>query len=217
MKVGCVLQARMGSSRLPGKSLMPLGGPSLLEHCLVRARRIAPAVVATSTEPEDQAIAAECARLEAPCFRGSHHNVLERFCQAGAAHGFEVICRLTGDNPLVPPERVRSGVELLLGSGSDYVRSRGSEAGTHAEVVTLAALQKSLELTSELDHLEHVTLFVAERPDLFKIAYLDVTEPEMPLRWTLDTAEDYRFLNGVFGRVAAPLELTLEQARAMAP
>lgn len=207
----------MGSSRLPGKSLMrlpPGTGPTLLEHCVRRGEAVAPVVVATTTLGEDDALETECARLGVPCFRGSALNVLERFCGAAEAHGFEVVCRLTGDNPLLVAWRIRAAVERLLSTGCDYVRTEGSEPGTHAEVITLAALRRSLAEAVEREALEHVTWYAARHRERFRVESLPVVVSGVPGRWTLDTAEDFEFLCGLFAAVERPLELTLEQARA---
>ncbi len=106
MKPVAIIQARMGSSRLPGKVLMDLGGETVLARVvrrLQRCREIAKLVVATTTLPADDAIVAECERLEIACFRGSENDVLDRYYRAAQAHGAEAIVRITSDCPAIDP------------------------------------------------------------------------------------------------------------------
>lgn len=214
-KLGCIIQVRLGSTRLPGKALKPLPpprGPSLLEHVVSRARRLFPTVVATTTLSQDDPLVQECERLEVRYFRGSPGNVLQRFCQAAEFYRFETVCRLTGDNPLLDPQRLERAAAMLVESGCDYVRSRGSEPGTHAEVMTRKALERALELATEPAHNEHVTTLMLERQDLFQVRYLDLQPAAVPRRWTLDTPQDYARLSSIFAQAEEPLELQLEQA-----
>ena len=196
--IGIILQARMRSTRLPGKILMPLGSRSLLEHILVRLRRLrhpALTVIATSDAPQDEVVAQFCAARAVACFRGSEHNVLDRYYHCALRYGFRHIVRLTGDNPFLDIEELGSLIDLHLAQGSDFAHSFPQlPVGCGAEIFTFAALEKSWREGAAAHHLEHVDEYMLEHPELFATALLRVNgdkhRPEV--RLTIDTPEDYQ-------------------------
>lgn len=194
--IGVVLQARMGSTRLPGKVLMGVRGKSMLDHILFRLTRLnrpAKIVVATSVEPEDNPIKELCYDKAIECFKGSEADVLERYYLCAKKYGFENIVRLTGDNPFVDIEELDRLIELHLASKADYSHSFGElPVGVGAEIFSFEALERSHREGTEENHREHVNEYIQEHPELFKTSVLTVPdEKKRPgLRLTVDTEED---------------------------
>lgn len=188
----------MGSTRLPGKILMPLDGHSLLEHILIRISGLkheSTLVVATGSSPNDDAVEVLCRRLGVECFRGSEPNVLERYYECAKAYGFEHVVRLTADNPFTDVDELDNLIDLHLSSGSDFSHSLSSlPAGVGAEIFTVAALAKSYCEGKAPHHLEHVDEYLLENPGVFKTSILDVPQSKRrpDIRLTVDTEEDYR-------------------------
>ena len=202
-----ILQARMGSSRLPGKVLLPLAGaPMLLRQVerLRRVRRIDALVVATSSDPSDEPIAALCREQGIDCARGSLNDVLERFYRAAGERDATHVVRLTGDCPLTDPAVIDRLVEFYLAGGYDYASNALEPSypdGLDAEVFSMAALttaHREAELPSDR---EHVTRFIHRRPERFRAGVLRCERDLSALRWTVDEPEDYRFAAAVYERL----------------
>lgn len=197
MKLGIIIQARMGSTRLPGKVLCPLGEKSLLEHILFRLsflRNQATVVVATSDQERDNVIAEFCQKHGVECFRGSETNVLERYYRSARSYGFVQVVRLTGDNPFPDVEELDRLIELHTSSGSDFSHSLASlPVGVGAEIFTFSALETAFREARAPHHLEHVDEFFLENPGRFSTATLEVPEAKNhpAVRLTVDTEEDY--------------------------
>lgn len=195
-RIGMVLQARMGSTRLSGKVLMPLGGTTLLGWIVQRLRGLPwPLVIATSDQVQDDAIARSCEQMDVLCFRGSEQDVLDRYYQCAAAYGFAHVIRLTGDNPCPDTEALRQLVEMHLASAADYSHSIGElPIGVGAEIFKFGALQESWREGRAEHHREHVNEFIIEHPSRFRTVKLDVAPAKHApnLRLTIDTQEDYR-------------------------
>lgn len=196
MSLGIIIQARMGSTRLPGKVLKPIAGKVLLDHVLGRLeglRRDARTVVATSLAPPDDLIEAHCRRRIA-CFRGSELDVLDRYLQCAEQQGFGHVVRLTADNPFTDMVELERLIDLHLDGKYDYTHSFGMmPLGVGAEVFTIDALRISHREGFASNHREHVNEFVQENPQRFKIGVLDVpaTKRAPELCLTVDTLEDY--------------------------
>lgn len=204
--VTCVVQARTGSVRLPGKVLADLGGRPLLAFMLRRLREldVDDVVVATSDRPADDAVA-ELARAEgAAVVRGPEEDVLARFALALDAHPADALVRLTADCPLVDPEVVEEAVGLWDESGADYVSNtlvRTFPDGLDVEVVAAAALRAAAAEATDPVEREHVTPFVYRRPDRFRLRSLRHDEPLGDLRWTVDTDGDLAYVRGLVERL----------------
>jgi spore coat polysaccharide biosynthesis protein SpsF len=204
MKVTAIVQARMGSTRLPGKVLMDLGGWSVLSRVvrrLGRAKFLQQIVVATSVAAADDAVAAECVRLQAPCYRGSEDDVLDRYYQAAKAWPSDAVVRITADCPLIDPEVVGQTIEVFLKEGSDYASNsieRSYPRGLDAEVFTVAALQQNWQEAREPHQREHVTPFFYEHPERFRISSIAAAGDHSRYRLTLDTADDLRLIRAVY-------------------
>lgn len=200
-RVVAILQARVGSTRLPGKVLERIGGHTLLELSIARARaaRCIDAVwLATTERPEDDVLAAEAARLGVPCFRGSEDDVLARYAGAMAAADADVVVRLTADNPLLPTEEVERVVRVFLEADPplDYAANMAAGArrvplGTSVEVARREALERAHREAGATYQREHVMPYLYEESGRFRVL---VTHPEGPdrsaYRVTVDTPED---------------------------
>lgn len=195
--IGAIIQARMGSNRLPGKILKQIGNKPLLEHILYRLSFLqhpAGIVVATTVNPPDDPVEEFCHRNKVTCFRGSEENVLQRYCLAAQAGGFSHVIRLTGDNPFVDTAELDRLIDLHLSANADYSTCvEGLPVGVGAEIFTFAALQDSLEHASAPHHFEHVNEYLLENKDRFRIAYLEIPAAKRSsARLTVDTEGDYR-------------------------
>jgi spore coat polysaccharide biosynthesis protein SpsF len=196
MTTAVIIQARMGSTRLPGKVLKPLAGKPMLAQVIRRARAIpgtGVVAVATSDLAEDDAIAACCRGLDTPCLRGSALDVLARYHGAAAALGASTIVRITSDCPLLSPE-ISGRVLAAAGPGDHYTsncRRRTFPRGLDTEVVPWAALDLAhREATAPADR-EHVMPFLWRQPERFRLRDVVDGVDRSALRWTVDTPEDY--------------------------
>ena len=205
-----ILQARMSSSRLPGKVLRPLGGRPMLARQIERVRRarlLDNLVVATSVEASDDAIAEFCAREKVDCHRGSLDDVLARFHGAARAFGpTDHVVRLTGDCPLSDPTIIDACVALHLANGADYTSNafdRNYPDGLDVEVVRFAALERIAREATEPYEREHVTPRLYRNPQTFSLDALKAPRDLSALRWTVDTPADFAFVERVFAELDA--------------
>jgi spore coat polysaccharide biosynthesis protein SpsF len=203
LRINAIVQARMGSTRLPGKVLMDLGGQSALGRVVRRlecAKFLDQIVVATSVASGDDAIAAECVRLQVPCFRGSEEDVLDRYYRAAQGWPSDAVVRITADCPLIDAEVVDQTIEVFLSSGADY-SSNAQETyplGISAEVFSVAALGRAWREARKEYEREHVTPFFYEHPELFRISSISAHGDYSRYRLTLDTAEDLQLMRAVY-------------------
>jgi spore coat polysaccharide biosynthesis protein SpsF len=197
LTVGAVVQARMGSTRLPGKVFFKIGGRPLLDHVLTRLARLRHehvAIVATSLSPQDDVIAHFCADRPVTCFRGSESDVLSRYAECARAFGLCHVVRLTADNPFTDIDELDRLVALHLESGADYTHSFGMmPLGVGAEIFRREALDRSDRDGRAANHREHVNEYIQENPELFRIVRLEVPETKCcpDLRLSVDTLPDY--------------------------
>ncbi len=204
-RVVVVVQARMGSSRLPGKVLMDLHGRPLLERQIERLRRsLTPdaIVIATSTHAHDDAIADLATTLGIGVFRGDEEDVLARYAGAAAASHADIVVRITADCPLVDPEVLdRCVARLLEDDDLDYVSNtlqRTYPRGLDVEVFTRAVLDRAHHEARDPDDREHVTRFVWRQPERFRLGGVAEREDHSALRWTVDTQEDLDVVRAVY-------------------
>lgn len=204
-RVVAIMQARMSSSRLPGKVLHPLCGRPMFLRQIERLRRckmIDEIIVATSTGPEDGAIADACISEGIPCFRGSLTDVLDRYHEAAAFAGNPThVVRLTADCPLADPEVIDACIDLHLRSAADYTSNtieRHFPKGLDVEVMTANALETAWrEGTSAYDR-EHVTPYLYGHPEQFRLETLKADFDRGDWRWTVDTAADMEVVEAVY-------------------
>ncbi len=201
----CILQARVSSTRLPGKVLEPVLGEPMLARQLERigrARRIDRLVVATSDQPSDDEIERLCGRIGVACHRGSLPDVLDRFHGAASAIAPRHVMRLTGDCPLTDPSVLDALIELHVDGGFDYssnVRPRTYPHGLDAEIFTIELLERAWHEAHTPYEREHVTPFMnAAGRDGVRQGSLVASEDRSELRWTVDHPEDLAFVRAVF-------------------
>ena len=195
---GIILQARMGSTRLPGKILKMFGNKTLLDHIFFRLsflKHPTPIVLATSDLAADDLVERFCIKNNVPCFRGSESNVLERYYLCAKKYGFNNVIRMTGDNPFPDIEELDNLIDLFIATYAEYSNSFGAlPIGVGAEIFTFSALEESYIKAKEPHHLEHVNEYIQEHPEKFKTTLLSVPQiknrPE--LRLTVDTSDDYK-------------------------
>ncbi|MBI5447031.1 MAG: glycosyltransferase family protein [Deltaproteobacteria bacterium] len=206
MKTGIVIQARTGSTRLPGKVLLPVGGRSVLELCAVRAARSKRAgllVIATTDKASDDPIAREAERLGVPCVRGSEEDVLARYRLAALAHDLDVICRVTSDCPLIDPDVLDGVFDVFSGGSYDYVSNalrRTFPRGLDAEVFSRSALERTFAEAKAPEEREHVTPYLYRNPGLFSLGSYEAPVDLSHCRWTVDEAADLEFVRQVAAR-----------------
>jgi len=200
-----LLQARLSSTRLPGKVLLPLAGaPMLLRQIerVRRARRVDQIVVATSLEPSDDPLVDVLKEAGLAVHRGPLADVLARFVGALDVWPADHVVRLTGDCPLIDPEVIDATIALHLGEGADYTHNRydpsGYPKGQDVEVISAAALRRTAAQDRSPEAREHVTWAVRNAPDLYRVARLDPQVDEGQVRWTVDTPDDYEFVRRVY-------------------
>ncbi len=197
--IGIVIQARMGSTRLPGKVLMPIGNRPLLGHILMRLDRLratVQVVVATSTAARDDAVAAYCRQVGGSCFRGDESDVLDRYYQCAVHYHFEHVVRLTGDNPFIDVEELDRLIDMHLNSGVDYATSiEDLPIGVGAEIFTFSALEQCHISGQMAHHREHVNEYILENTGLFATEKLEIPTDKLrpDVRLTIDTPDDYRW------------------------
>lgn len=201
-----IIQARMGSSRLPGKVLMDLGGGTVLARVvrrLERSQQISRVVVATTSAPVDQAIVSECERLQVPCFRGSEDDVLDRYYQAARLYPAGAVARITSDCPLIDPQLVDETIRVFRDEQADYASNvfpRTYPRGLDTEVFTCAALERAWREAREPYQREHVSPYLYQHPERFRLASVSGDVDHSHYRWTVDTPGDLELLRTIYSR-----------------
>jgi len=215
-----LIQARLGSSRLPSKSRLPLplgavgDAQTILGHVVSRARRaasISNIIVATTEQPLDDEIVALAGRLGAGVFRGDEQDVLGRFAGALAYAGdVPTLVRLTADNPAIDPAFLDAAVAHHLATGADYTHTTGLPLGTNLEVISTAALRRAHAEARQPDEREHVTPYLRRHPELFRLETLALAVPPAvaALRLTIDYPSDYALLSLLFTELGPHFSLT---------
>lgn len=204
-----VIQARMGSSRLPGKVLMPLLGRPAILFMIERVRRattVDEIVVATSDQPGDDPLASALESAGIACFRGSLDDVLDRYHAAAVAHRADRVVRLTGDCPLMDADLVDRALELLASSGADYVSNVDPPTypdGLDVEAFTFDALHSAWQEARAPVEREHVTPFLRLHKDRFANRAWNGLSDLSALRWTVDHPDDLAHVRKLIERVGA--------------
>ena len=213
MNVVAIIQARLGSTRLPGKVLADpvfpsdAGGRSMLARVCDRLRRavlVDKLVVATTVRPDDDRIVDECNRLAVACFRGDEHDVLDRYHRAANAHGAETVVRVTADCPLIDPGVVDCVVGAFLRDRPDYASNtlqRTWPRGLDTEVISAAVLARACREASEPYQRTHVTAYIYQHPESFRLLSVTGEEDQSHGRWTVDVPEDLEFVRAVYRRL----------------
>ncbi len=199
-----VIQARMGSRRLPGKSLAEIEGRPMLWHVIERVKRatlIDRVVVATSTNPSDDAIEQMCRENDVPCYRGSENDVLDRFYLAARAEKASELVRITADCPLIDPEVIDRVVRRFQRGDLDYASNamvRSYPDGLDTEVFSFSALERAWHEACKTSEREHVTPYL--RSEKFRTANVESESASVyqHYRWTVDETKDLEFIRAVY-------------------
>lgn len=206
-----IIQARMGSTRLPGKVLAPLGqGRCLLQWVIDRLRqsqRLDRIVVATTTDPADDQLVQQCRQWSVDVFRGSVDDVLARFYDAAVTYQADIVVRVNADNPFVDPFYIDQLIERFVQSDVQYMSYESRDGrpvmltalSFFTECLSMACLAEAYRTLTQPRDREHVTLGVYSRPERFSVAFLPVPAccDNPDLRLTLDTQADLQMLGGL--------------------
>ncbi|CAM2881777.1 cytidylyltransferase domain-containing protein [Clostridium sporogenes] len=206
MKVVCIVQARVGSTRLPGKVLKKICGKTILEHDIDRLRRVKnidEIIIATTTLKKDNDIVKECKILGVKYFRGSEDDVLSRYYYAAKENNADVVVRITSDCPLIDPEISENIIKYYIDNKNkyDYVSNtidRTYPRGLDTEVFSFKALEKAFKEAVSSRDKEHVTPYIWRNSKFFKLSQYKNSKNYSDLRWTLDTIEDFELIDTIY-------------------
>jgi spore coat polysaccharide biosynthesis protein SpsF len=207
LRIVAIIQARIGSTRLPGKVLLALAGKPMLAHDLNRVHRahtLHEIVVATTDQPADDRVAGLCTQLGFPCFRGSEADVLDRYYKAAVESKADAIVRVTSDCPLIDPEIIDLVTEDFL-SGQPLVQYVNTAIpkntyprGLDVEIARFDVLERAWLEDKNPAWREHVTPYIYRHPELFCIRGVCSDTDYSHLRWTVDTPEDFELVKRIY-------------------
>jgi spore coat polysaccharide biosynthesis protein SpsF len=206
-----IIQARMRSSRLPGKSMMDIAGRPMLEWVIRRVKRsslLNLVMVATTTDTSDNPIEVFCKKIEIPVFRGSMNDVLDRYYQAAKLQHADIIVRVTSDCPLIDPEIIDMTILALVENQADFAcnrlpppMKRTYPIGLDVEVVRFEALERAWRETNQNNEREHVMPYLYDKPGRFKVIKIDHAVDYGSMRWTVDTSKDLEFVRQIYAHL----------------
>jgi spore coat polysaccharide biosynthesis protein SpsF len=205
-KIVSTIEARFASSRLPGKTLLKICGKPTLELIIERLKKskfIDEIAIATTINPDCDAIESLAKRLNVGCFRGSEDDVLDRVLATAKAYKADLIVEITGDETLIDPLLVDEVIDYYLKNDFDYVSNvlnRRYPRGLDTQIFSVSVLEKVAGLTNEPADRENVSLYIYEHPEKFSLGSVEAPEEfnHPDWRWTLDTKEDFEFLKTVY-------------------
>lgn len=207
MNIVAVVQARVGSTRLPNKVLRDLAGKPMLVRVVQRIRRagkVDQVVVATTLEPADDAIAACCAAHDYPCFRGSRDDLLDRYYQAARCYRADAVVRITSDCPLIDPGLIDRVVQEFLDRqpavhyACNSMPIKTYPRGLDTEVVRVEALEQAWQEDRNPAWREHATPYIYRHPEQFNLHPVTSSIDYSAMRWTVDTLEDWRLIERIY-------------------
>jgi spore coat polysaccharide biosynthesis protein SpsF len=214
MNTIAIIQARMSSSRLPGKVLLPLADIPVLSHIIIRlqnCKTIKKVLVATSADSSDDSISEHCAIMGIECYRGSLLDVLDRYYQCAKQFNATSVVRITADCPTIDSVIVDAVVTGFLAGNYDYY-SHGGEFpdGLDCEVISFPALEKAWRYAILPSEREHVCPYIhtTHKSD-FKTGFLELFKGLQHMRWTLDEPSDYELLKKIFNALHKPNKIFL--------
>lgn len=203
-----IIQARMASSRLPGKVMKEICGEPMLAWVVNRTRQainIGEILVATTMDPSDDVIASFCTSSGIPFFRGDPHDVLDRYYQAALKTNADPIVRITADCPMIDPFLIDQMLEMFISQKVDFIANRlpppfhrTFPIGLDVEICSFQALERAWMLARESFEREHVMPYIYTHEDQFKIHVVNAERDYGSLRWTVDTPQDLEFAKKVF-------------------
>lgn len=214
-KVVAIIQARMGSTRLPGKVLKEIEGKPMLWHIVNRVKSshyISQVVVATSTDNSDNNIVDFCKKYNINLYRGSLNDVLERFYYASKIYSAKIIIRITADCPLIDPAIIDKAIlkyrkgnfdyfAIATGAGVAKMKIKRYPDGLDCEIFSSKALDMAYQQAKTSDEREHVTMFMWKNPNIFKIGHLFSSKDYSKLRFTVDHTSDLKFVRWIYGKL----------------
>jgi len=200
-----VVQARLGSTRLPGKIFRQIQGKTLLSYQLERLRQVnglQGIIIATTINPLDIPIVEYCNREGLHCIRGSEDDVLSRYVAAAEAFGLEAVVRITSDCPLIDPYLIQKGLACFLANAEslDYLsicHERTYPLGMDFEIIRTDALKKAFFEAQTALEKEHVTPYIWKHPELFRLANMQQKLDQSQYRLTVDTQEDFSLIEHI--------------------
>lgn len=206
MKTVAIIQARLGSTRLPGKVLRPLAGRTMLECVMQRlseCQTIDQLVIATTTQTADRELIDFCRHRQWNFYAGSENDVLSRYVDTAEKYSADRIVRITSDCPLIDPELVDETVNLMnTAPGIDYASNfcprRTYPRGLDCEAMTRRTLHQIDQFANSARYREHVTLYAYENPEKFTIASINGANDWSHLRWTVDTEDDLSLISEIY-------------------
>lgn len=210
MRIGVIIQARMSSTRLPGKMLEQIQGKTVLQYLLERIGRclgIQYTILATSTDYSDDPIADFCDEFSVECFRGSLENVAERFKDAALKYELEAFVRICGDSPLLDPQLVDEHVQLFRQGDADLVTnvaSRTFPQGQSVEVLSTNVFTQALNRMDLPKHFEHVTRYFYEHPDEYAIKEIKCPIECDEASFVIDTPADFKRISTLIEAMDRP-------------
>ena len=207
--IAAIIQARMGSTRLPGKVLIDIQGKPVLEHVIERVRKsrlVDDIIIATTDNEQDKAIIDFAKARGLYYYAGSEDDVLDRFYQAAQKFGAETIVRITPDDPFKDPEVIDKVIGYYLANKDklDYVSNTIKPTypeGLDVEVFSFVALERAWREAKMPSEREHVTPYIWNHPELFRLANIENDKDLSHLRWTLDYEEDLRLVREIYARL----------------
>ncbi|MGI6722063.1 MAG: cytidylyltransferase domain-containing protein [Anaerovoracaceae bacterium] len=201
MKLGCIVQARMTSTRLPGKVMKTLDfktGKTIIEEVIGRLQRVPQIdeiIIATTENANDDVLVAEAEKLGVQAYRGSESDVLSRYYGAAVESGLHEVIRITSDCPFIDPQVVSDLIEKFRGGNYDYASNalkRTYPHGLDCEIFSMEVLEKVNSVAEDDFYREHVTSYIYTHPDEFRLGSLELSgEDYSDLRITVDTVQDY--------------------------
>ncbi len=199
-----IIQARLSSTRLPGKVLKSLLDKPMLQRQIERihfAKNFDKIVVATSNDPSDDPIEQFCKKIAVYCYRGSLDDVLDRFYQCALRHQAKHIVRITADCPLIDPEIIDQVIQEHLLQHNDYTSNVGIETypdGLDVEILTFSALEKCWTEAKKPSEREHLTSYIRSNLSLFKTSNIESKINRAHHRWTVDHEEDFLLVETIY-------------------
>ncbi len=211
MKTACIIQARVGSTRLPKKILLKVQDKELLIHVVERvlnAKKIDQVIIATTTKPGDDLVVKlieKYSNNRVMVFRGSEEDVLDRYYRAAENSNSDIIVRITSDCPLIDWELIDLMVSKFVDGHYDYVSNvltkRTFPRGLDVEVLSFGALKRMWESCTLEKHREHVTSYIRENPSLFKTLNIEQERDLSGLRWTVDEEDDLKLVRIIYNEL----------------
>jgi spore coat polysaccharide biosynthesis protein SpsF len=205
MTTVAIVQARIGSTRLPGKVLLPLLGEPMLTQVMrrtARAHRVDRVVLATTDDPSDDPLVDLADREGWPVERGSVHDLLDRYVVAARHQEADVVVRITSDCPLIDPEVIDLTLREFMGGDCDYASNslepRTFPRGLDVEVIDRLALARAWREDTDPAWREHATPYIYRHPEQFRLLAVRSDDPHPEQRWSVDTSDDYELVRRIY-------------------